>query len=82
MEPNDEAILLASGFEEAFLGLAWQFNTPFAVYDRSVCIRILMDRDGMSEDDADEFFEVNVQGSYVGKNTPAFLLRGSIEDLK
>lgn len=81
MEGNEE-VLLASGFEAAFLGIAWQFNKPFAVYDRSLCIKILMERDGMSEDGADEFFEFNVQGAYVGEHTPAFLLRGTIEDLK
>jgi hypothetical protein len=31
---EDESILLADGFDSAFIGVARQFNTPFAVYDR------------------------------------------------
>jgi hypothetical protein len=67
----DSDILLADSFEEAFIGIATQFNTPMAVYSRQKCIEILM-RD-MSEDDAYEYFEFNVIGAYVGENTPAFI---------
>ena len=64
-------ILHADGFEEALLGFAQQFNKEFAVYDRAMCIEILA-RD-MSLDEAEEFFEYNVIGAYVGEFTPAFL---------
>jgi hypothetical protein len=67
----DYEILVADGFDEAFLGVAVQFNTPMAIYDRKKCIEILM-RD-MSEDEAYEYFEFNVIGAYVGENTPAFI---------
>lgn len=68
---EDEQIMLADGFEEAFLGLAIQFNTKFAVYSRPKCIEILC-RD-MTWEDAEEYFEFNVQGAYVGDGTPAFM---------
>jgi hypothetical protein len=71
----DPAILLADGFEDAFLGLAWVFNTPHACYDREKCIEILMRRDGMAEEDAEEFFGFNVEGAHAGKYTPAYLSR-------
>jgi len=64
-------ILHADGFEEALLGHAQQFNKEFAVYDRDMCIKILA-RD-MPLDEAEEFFEYNVIGAYVGEFTPAFL---------
>ena len=32
-----------------------------------------MDRDGMSDIDAIEFFDFNVAGAWVGKSTPVFL---------
>lgn len=67
----DCEILMADGFEEAFKGVAVQFSTPIAVFDRQKCIEILM-RD-MSEDEAYEYFEFNVAGAYVGENTPAFM---------
>jgi len=69
---EDENIQLADGFENAFLGISRQFyNKPIAVYDREKCIEILME--DMSEEEAEEYFEFNVQGSYVGETTPAFI---------
>lgn len=70
---DDETVLLADGFEGAFLGIARQFHKPFAVYSRDRCIKILVERDGMTEDEAEEFFAFNVEDAYVGENTPAFL---------
>lgn len=70
-EKNYEGIILADGFEDAFLGIAKQFNESFAVYDREKCIDILTK--DMSIDEADEYFEFNVQGAYVGESTPAFV---------
>jgi hypothetical protein len=67
----DTTILIADGFEEAFVGVASQFDKPIAIFDRQKCIKILM-RD-MSEDEAYEYFEFNVSGAYVGENTPAFI---------
>lgn len=67
----DIPILIADGLEEAFVGIASQFDKPIAIFDRQKCIKILM-RD-MSEDDAYEYFEFNVSGAYVGENTPAFI---------
>jgi hypothetical protein len=37
------------------------------------CIDILMKRDDMTEEEAVEYFEFNVTGSYVGENTPVFV---------
>ena len=67
-----EGLLLADGFEEAFLGVGFQFNNAVALYSRSRCLRILELR-GMSSEDAVEFFDFNVTGSYVGLQTPVFI---------
>ena len=72
--------MMADGFEDAFIGIGTQFNRHFAIYDREACIKVLMDRDGMSEDDAEEFFEFNVLGAWVGHGTPVFVRRMVIED--
>lgn len=71
---EDSGVLLADGFEDAFIGVGWQANLPVAVYDRDECINILM-KDGMEEDEAEEYFEFNVQGAYVGLQTPMFLVQ-------
>lgn len=71
--PTDGA-LLADGFEEALIGFGFQFTAPVAVYDRDHCIRILMEQGGgISEEDAEEYFEFNVAGAWVGPSTPVFL---------
>jgi len=71
-EANPDA-LLADGFEDAFMGHVARFGMqPVALYDREKCIQILMNRDGMTYEGAEEFFVFNVEGSWVGDGTPAY----------
>lgn len=68
----DGAILLADGFDEALLGFVEVAGRSMvALYDRNKCIEILMS-DGMDDEVAQEYFEFNVIGAYVGEYTPAF----------
>lgn len=69
---EDENVLLADGFEDAFVGIGRQFGKPIAIYDRFQCIEILI-TEGMTEEEANEYFSFNVEGAYVGENTPIFL---------
>jgi hypothetical protein len=73
----DPDILLADGFDEAIIGHtdSWSGNSRDlrAVYDAEKCIQVLMDRDQMERDVAEEFFEFNVAGAYVGTRTPVFV---------
>ena len=72
---SDAGLILVDGFDDAFIGTGWQCgNEPCAVYDREKCIEILVEQ-GMEHDDAVEYFEFNVAGAYVGKQTPIFLER-------
>jgi len=71
-EANEDA-LLADGLEDALIGIVERFGQPpLALYDREKCIQIFMDRDGMTWQDAEEFFQLNVIGAWVGNGTPAF----------
>ena len=68
----DADILLADGFDEAFVGVSSSaIKNPVAVYSRARCVEILS-RD-MSVEDAEEYFEFNVASAYVGENTPHFI---------
>jgi hypothetical protein len=69
---DEEAIHLAEGLDDAFVGIARQFNVPFAVYDRYVCISILAEEMD-SWDEAEDYFNYNIASSYVGGGTPAFI---------
>ena len=68
-----DGCLMADGFEEALIGFGTRFNSPVTIYDFNKCIGVLVERDGMSEEDAQEYMEFNVLGAYVGEETPIFL---------
>lgn len=71
-EENPDA-LLADGFEEALIGIARRTGQPsLAVYDVRKCLKVLGKKHKMSEEEASEFFEFNVVGSWMGENTPIF----------
>ena len=70
----DEEIILADGLDAAFVGLGYRGGfQPVAVYDRVECIEVLKVAHEMTDDEAEEYFEYNVVGSYVGDRTPMFL---------
>jgi hypothetical protein len=73
---NVGGYLQADGFEDALIGFVWPKNTgkKTAVYDWGECIEVLK-KDGMTEEDAIEFFEYNVSGAYVGEQTPYYVNR-------
>lgn len=71
--------MLADGFEAALIGVseAQPGRPPLAVYDYMKCAEILMERDGMSGEEAIEFLDFNTVGSWVGGGTPVFVIVGS-----
>lgn len=76
-------LILADGFEDACLGVVRSFNTLKVLYDYRKCVEILMSRDGMDEEGAHEFLEVNTLGAYVGEGTPAYLMmRVAVDQLR
>ena len=75
LKANEEWMLTADGFDEAFIGVT-EFrpvHLPRAVYSYEKCVDILMQRDGMDREEALEYMEFNVTGAYVGKQTPVFV---------
>ena len=78
----DADILKADGFDDAIVGLAegWFSNNSHhevVCYDYARCVEILV-KQGMSEEEADEYLQFNTTGAFVGEYTPVFLhnLRG------
>ena len=68
-------LLVADGFDKAIIGVSRTFNKLSIAYDTNKCIKILISRDKMSKEEAIEYFEYNVVGSYVGEHTPSFIER-------
>ncbi len=77
-------MLLADGFEEAFLGPGYRASSEdIAIYNYDACASILVSRDGMSLEEAYEYLDFNVVGAYVGELTPIFLrIQGYEETLE
>jgi hypothetical protein len=85
---TDKSVILATGWEGAFIGVAHHFGgatgtVSIAVYDYGKMVSICVKRDGMSEDEAQEFLEFNTLGASFGPGTPAYLVfRGTIDEAK
>lgn len=72
-EINPDA-LIADGFDEAIIGMAERINLgPIVAYSVEKIIEILMNRDGMSYEEAQEFYDFNIVGSWMGEFTPVFV---------
>ena len=72
-EEESDQPLHADGFEEALVGYGVQFNQRLAIYDYARCVRVLVERHEMTEQEAVEYMEYNVVGAYAGRRTPVFL---------
>ena len=63
--------LYADGLEKALIGVGTQFNKQIAVYSKAKVLDIL--QEFMSLEEAEEYFDYNIAGAYVGEHTPVFL---------
>ena len=69
-------MLNADGFESARIGvLRRAAQEDIVVYDYDLCVEILREREGWTDDEAIEWMEYNVVGSWLGEGTPGFLVR-------
>jgi hypothetical protein len=69
-------MLKIDGHDNAIIGpaLIWRNNTTVSVlvYDAEV-IRDNLVKGGMAPEDAREYIEFNIEGAYVGKDTPVLV---------
>ena len=71
---HDEEILTADGFDYALIGVCERAGQPtIAMYDKDKCINLLIERDGMTEEEAEEYLYFNVVGAWVGEYTHCFV---------
>lgn len=79
LESLSPGMVLWSGLHDAIIGVADRCgDEPVVVYDRDRVIGILMDRDGMDEEEAAEYVDFNIAGAYVGPGTPILLTPVSV----
>lgn len=68
---RDEELLMVDGFDEAVIGV--EALKMRLVYDINKMRTILVERDKMTFEDAMDFLDHNVLGSYVGEQTPIYV---------
>tara|TARA_R100001443_G_scaffold16242_1_gene26170 strand:+ start:254 stop:505 length:252 start_codon:yes stop_codon:yes gene_type:complete len=71
-ELTDNECLVADGFDSALIGISEGMN-PVAIYDVDKCIQVLMEDEGMTDEEALDYFYYNTVGAYVGEKTPLFI---------
>lgn len=78
IEDNYPDAMLMSDYDDCILGICNRIGQPpIVAYDLEKVLDKLM-KDGMTYEEAKEFWEFNMIGSYVGENTPCFVDRSGM----
>lgn len=72
LEPRED-------FDPCIVGVARRFNDTVLLYSTQKIIEMLVAQ-GMEPEDADEHFEVNIVGGWLGSGTPIFLQDSTFYD--
>ena len=73
IQDNYPDVLIADGFDKAIMGIVERFGmNPVVLYNKNKCINIMIKRDGMTEEEAIEFYYYNIVGAHMGDYTPCF----------
>ena len=70
IEANNPDAMLVDGHDDALAGYDTQGR---AIYFIDHIIGTLQERDGMTNTEANEYFDFNIAGSYVGEYTPIYM---------
>jgi hypothetical protein len=74
MSEYNEDMLFADGFDHCITGIVELFGKPpIALYDKTKVLATLM-KDGMTYEDANEYYEYNMLGAFMGESTPAYFI--------
>jgi hypothetical protein len=67
-EETVDNLLTADGFDDCIIGV--NSEQTKVIYSYAKCVDVLINRDGMSREEAVEWMEFNVVSAYVGEATP------------
>jgi len=68
-----EGSVILSDLDTAIIGIVEDFNGRRILYSKEKILNILMVRDGMTMDEAEEYYDYNILGLYAGDQNPVFL---------
>ena len=73
MKEFAEGAIILDGLDDAIMGIAEEFGNGYRiVYSKSKIFSILMNRDGMTEEESIEFYEYNILGLYASPQNAIF----------
>ena len=71
------------GFDSAIIGVGERNNTDsMIVYDYDKMINVLVTRDSMTHEEAEEYLDFNVIGAWIGDTTPIIVTKKNIEEIE
>jgi len=69
-----EGAILLTDLEDCIIGIVEEFGTGRRIlYDKNKIIKKLQERDLMTEQEAEEFYDYNILGLYAGEQNAVFL---------
>ena len=70
----DERLVKANGLEDAIIGVGSRMNMPdVLIYSYNKCVKIFMEKEGWTHEEAVEWMDFNLVGAWVGETTPIFV---------
>ena len=70
----DKRLVKANGLEDAIIGVGSRMNMPdVLIYSYNKCVKIFMEKEGWTHEEAIEWMDYNVVGSWVGETRPIFV---------
>jgi len=78
-DQNPAAIVLA-GLDKAIIGICYRHGMhAVLLYSKKACVQVLVERDNMTEEEAEDFLIFNTYSMWAGNGTPCFAdLKGDI----
>mgnify|MGYP003132652020 FL=1 len=71
------------GFDNAIVGVGERCNTDsMIVYDYDKMVKVLVTRDDMSYEEAEEYIDFNIVGAWIGDTTPIIVTKKNIEEIE
>tara|TARA_R100001079_G_scaffold98233_1_gene61987 strand:+ start:216 stop:455 length:240 start_codon:yes stop_codon:yes gene_type:complete len=71
------------GFDNAIVGVGERNNTDsMIVYDYDKMVKVLVTRDDMSYEEAEEYIDFNIVGAWIGDTTPIIVTKKSIKEIE
>lgn len=72
-DPEEHNLMRMDGYDDCIIGVVERFGQePIVCYDREKVI-CQLESGGMDRDEAEEWFQFNQIGAWVGDSTPCFL---------